>query len=545
MNTNSPDSHCPRPARWGRLLALLAGPLALLLSACGTPSSASHTPPAVLNWSNEGISDIYTLDPAAGPDFNARQAVQLIFGGLVRFGPRFKILPDVAQRWSISSDGREYTFYLRPNVRFGDGHAVTASDVAFSLNRTLSPRFAQQSGAMLADILGATDVMTGRAKSASGITALNARSLRIALVEPDGSFLAKLANPSGAIVPPEQIAKDPRNWDDHAAGTGPFMVSRWVHNNALLLVPNPYYYGGHLQVSGVDMPFIPEPLAAYKRYRAGGVDIMGVVHFPSEALYDVRGHADFHQSPRLETVYLTLNERVAPFGNRLVRLAFARATNKVALVKNAYGGFAHPTDGLMPPGLPGYNPHLKGAHYDPALARRLLAQAGYPQGRGLPVISYPIDQDAQSYVLANALATQWRKVLGVRVELHQYTHSAYLKLLTANHYQLAVIDWTADYPDPENFVSQQLQTNSPNNNGGWSNAEFDRLTRQADSFPPTSPLRVALYRQTEQIAMQDGAVIPLVNPNAGILVRNSVHGIQISGGYLLTSNWADVRVGSG
>lgn len=522
-----------------RLQWLLVAPLVGILAACG--SAGARPAPEVLHWSNEGISDIYTLDPAAGPDFNARQAVQLIFGGLVRFGPRFEILPDAAERWSLSDHGRTYTFYLRRSVRFGDGHTLTAADVAYSLNRTLSPPFALQSGTFLSGIVGAPRVMGGAASSAAGIGVVNSRVLRIRLAQPDGSFLAKLANPPGDIVPRWRIKQSPRGWYQHAIGTGPFMVSRWVHNNALLLAPNPYYYGGRLAISGIDMPFIPEPLAAYKRYRSGGVDIMGIVHFPTEVLYDVQGHADFHPSPRLETVFLTLNEHVAPFNNRLVRLAFARAVDKTSLVRTVYEGFAHPTDGMMPPGLPGYSPRLGGAHYSPALARRLLAEAGYPAGRDLPEILYPIDQDAQSAVLAHALAAQWRRLLGVRVRPIQYTHSAYLNLLTHNQYQLAVIDWTADYPDPENFVSQQLDSNSPNNNGGWSNRTFDRLTAEADAMPPNEPRRFALYRRAEEIAMQDAATIPLVNPKAGILVRNGVQGMQVSGGILLVRDWSRVR----
>ena len=526
------------------LLLALASAVAMARGISSKPATKST--PAVLHWANEGISDLYTLDPARGPDFNARQAVQLIFGGLVRFGPLFQILPDAAARWEVSKDGRTYTFYLRPQVRFGDGTLLTAQDVAYSFNRTLGPPFTDCSaGSQLSDIQGAADVSCGRAKQASGIRVLNPRTIRIRLRRADGSFLAKLANPDGYIVPPWRVRADPGGWDQQAIGTGPFMVGRWVHNNALLLVPNPYYYGGKLQLDGIDMPFIPEPLTAYKRYRAGAVDIMGIIHFPTEVLYDVQGRPDFHQSARLETVYLTLNERTPPFGDARVRLAFAHALDKTALVRAAYGNFAHPTDGMMPPGLPGYNPALHGASFNPALARRLLAQAGFPGGRGLPAITYPVDQDAQSVVLASALAAQWRRVLGVRVRLVQHTHSDYLKLLTLLDYQIAVIDWTADYPDPENFLSQLLHSGTSNNNGRWSNPTFDRLTDLADSMPLDDPARAPLYRRAEEIAMDQAATIPLANPTAGILVRRSVHGLQISGGYLLARDWTRVTVSPG
>jgi ABC-type transport system substrate-binding protein len=526
------------------VVVLAAGAAALARGLDGSSTTSAHPP--VLRWSNEGISDLYTLDPARGPDFNARQAVQLIFGGLVRFGPRFQILPDAAQRWSVSRNGLVYTFTLRSNVRFGDGTRLDAADVAYSLNRTLSPQFANSSGAyLLSNILGASAVMAGQAHSARGIRVLNPRTIRITLGYPDGSFLAKLANPDGAIVPAWRVRSNPAHWDEHALGTGPFMVSRWVHGQALLLVPNPYYYAGPLRLGGIDMPFFPEPLAAYKSYRAGNLDTMGAVHFPVEELFDARGRSDFHASPRLETVFLTLNERTAPFNDARVRLAFAHALDKNALVRAVWGSFAHPTDGMMPPGLPGYNPNLRGARYNPALARRLLAEAGYPGGRGLPTIVYPVDQDAQSVVLANALARQWQRTLGVRVQTVQYTHSRYLSLLQNLQYHIAVIDWTDDYPDPENFISQQFHTGSPNNNAGWSNRTFDRLTDRADRLPPGDTARFALYRRAEQLAMSQAVTIPLANPSAGILLRRDVQGISIDGGYLLVADWTKVEVSSG
>jgi ABC-type transport system substrate-binding protein len=510
------------------------------------PSSGGTTALPVLRWSNEGISDLYTLDPAVGPDFNSREAMQLIYGGLVRFGPHFRILPDAAERWRVSPDGLTYTFVLRPNVRFGDGTLLDASDVAYSLNRTLSPRFAGSSGAyLLDDIAGALAVTTARARTAAGIRVVNARTIRITLDHPDGSFLAKLANPDGYLVPAWKVKADPGNWAEHAIGTGPFMVSRWVHGQVLLLVPNPYYFGGSLHIGGIDMPFIPEPLTAYKSYRAGNLDTMGSIQFPVQALFDARSRSDFHASPRLETVFLTLNERFAPFNDARVRLAFARAIDKAALVRTVWDSFAHPTDGMMPPGLPGYNPSLRGAHFNPALARRLLAASGHPGGRGLPPIVLPVDQDAQSVVLADALARQWHDVLGVSVHPVQYTHSRYLTLLQNLQYQIAVIDWTDDYPDPENFLSQQFQTGSPNNNAGWSNATFDRLTARADRLPASDPARFALYRRAEQLAMSQAVTIPLANPSAGILLRHAVRGISIDGGYLLVSDWARVNVMSG
>jgi oligopeptide transport system substrate-binding protein len=224
-----------------------------------------------------------------------------------------------------------------------------------------------------------------------------------------------------------------------------------------------------------------------------------------------------------------------------VRQAFARAIDKVAIARDVYNDFAHPTDGMVPPGIRHYKT-AEARSYNPAVARHLLAQAGYPNGRGLPPITMALDESAQNASLANELAAQWQRNLGVNVQVVPYVHKPYLSVLDRHAYQIAVIDWTADYPDPQNFLSQQLTTGSPNNNGGYSNRIFDRTVAQADVMSPDNPRRFRLYERAEGLAMAEAPTIPLVNQNAGILLRQDVHGLSIAGGQLLAANWADVTI---
>jgi ABC-type oligopeptide transport system substrate-binding subunit len=521
------------------LLALTAGGVGV---AMGVARHSSPPTVSVLHYSNEGTSQLSSLDPAAGFDLNTRQAAQIIYGGLTRFGPNFQVLPDTAIRWTISDTGRTYTFQLRPGVRFADGTALTAADVAYSLNRTLSPRFASHSGAfILKNIIGASELTAGKSSMAAGIQVLGANVIRIRLKAADGSFLAKLATPAGYVVPPQAIKRNPKHWASNAFGTGPFMVSRWVNRTALLLAPNPHYWAGKLRITGIDMAFIPEPLTAYKQFRAGGLDTMGAVHFPTDVLPDVQGSKEFHAVPRLETLFLTFNETTPPFNDVRVRQAFARAIDKVAIARDVFHNFAHPTDGMVPPGIRQYKT-LKPSMYDPTLGRQLLAQAGHPNGRGLPPVTIALDESAQNASLANELAGQWQRILGVNVAVVPYSHKPYLSVLDQHAYQIAVIDWTADYPDPQNFLSQQLTTGAPNNNGAYSNAVFDRTVAQADVLSPDNPLRFRLYERAERLAMQEVATIPLVNQNAGILLRRDVHGLSLAGGQLLAADWARVTI---
>lgn len=536
----------PKPQFWllaVLALAVVAGASGLYLAARPLARHVSRSA-HVLYWSDEGVSDLASLDPALGPDFNTRLVTQLIFGGLVRFGPNFRVVPDCALSWTISDRGRVFTFHLRPHIRFADGTPLVANDVAYSLNRVLSPKFLTTSGhVILGDIRGAAAETSGRSASASGITVLDSHTVRIQLVRPSGSFLARLATPAGYIIPRRNVIADPTGWANHAFGTGPFRVDRWIHGDALLLGPNRYYYGGVPKLTGIDTEFIPEPLEAYKRFRAGAVDIMGAVSFPTEELFNVRSEADFHHSPKLETVYLTLNERRPPLNQRLVRRALLLSINQRQLVQSVFAGFAKPATGMVPTGLKAHTPGI-GLPFDPRHARELLAKAGFSKGHRLPTIHYMVNQDSQSVELASFLASQWRRNLGVSVHLVQRNHNEYNTLLQNLNFDIAVIDWTDDYPDPSNFLSQLLRTGSPNNNGGWSNRTFDRLTERADAIdaPSRQKERTRLYMAADRLVIDDASAIPLVYPYSGILLRPSVRGIRIEGGELLAQDWATVTV---
>ncbi len=196
---------------------------------------------------------------------------------------------------------------------------------------------------------------------------------------------------------------------------------------------------------------------------------------------------------------------------------------------------------MVPPGIRHYLTSGP-SFYNPTLARQLLARAGYPGGRGPPSITIALDESAQNASLANVLAAQWQRNLGINVTIVPYPHKPYLSVLDRHAFQIAVIDWTADYPDPQNFLSQQLTTGAPNNNGGYRNATFDSLVARADVLAPEIPLRFQLYERAERLAMQQAATIPLVNQNAGILLRQGVRGLSIDGGQLLAAHWKNVTI---
>lgn len=542
--------------RWNvRSRTAVRASMALVLAAFFTvapPASAQHmqyvhVSDNILRITDEGVSDLASIDPPSGQAGDAQSSIVegLLFGGLVRLDQDLRVQPIAASSWTVSNDGKTYTFTLRSGLRFADGTPVTSADVVYSLNRAFSPAF--QTGNTdyyLGHIVGGVDVTNKKAASVRGVHALGPHRVRIILDQATAVILDQLAYSVADIVPRQLISKVGIVWTDHTFGIGPFRVRRWIHGHELELVPNRYYWRGAPRLKGITIEFVPDAGAAYRRYRTGAVDVTGAVQFANHYLRDVQGQSDLHEKAQLFTEYLTPNEHNAPFDNKLVRQAFSAAINRATIARLLHNRVL-PASGILPPGMPGFNPYLRGQTFDPLLAQQLLARAGYPGGKGLPPITLDIDGgDPDGQAKAKVLREFWLLVLGVHVRLKRLEHNTYNDALTARHYQLAFIAWGADYPDPQNFLNIQLQTGAGNNNGGYSNAAFDDLTTRADTIVYDTAERYRLYRQAEQLAVSDTAWIVLDWGKADVLIRPSVHGLIVNALGVTAPNWASVTIQS-
>ena len=536
-----------------RLPRLFAA-LALTAGAFGPIAAAGHNTHAamlgaangILRISDEGESDLPSIDPPApqAGDAQSNLVERLIFGGLVRLDEHLKVQPDAAASWTVSNDGTVYTFTLQPGLKWGDGTPVTAADVVWSFNRAFSPAYASGGVSFyLSHIKGGLDVSKGKAKTVSGVKAIGTNKVQITLDQPAAVFLDELAYTVAYLVPRPEVEQGGKTWTEHAAATGPFIVKQWKHNQEIDLAPNPYYWRGKPKLAGVNVEFIQNAETAYNLYKTGAVDVMGNINFPGNHLKDVQGLPDLHALPQLFTEFLTLNEHKKPLDNPLVRQALSYAINRTTITTLLNNRFL-PAHSILPPGMPGYNKAQAGQVFDPNKAKALLAKAGYANGKGFPSITLNIDGgDNDGQTKATALHEFWQRVLGINVKLNLLEHGAYINALTARTFDIAFIQWGADYPDPQDFLSLLFQSASPDNNGYYSNKQFDALTSAADVMPHDSPARYAKYQQAEQIALNDAAVLVLDWGKANTLIRPSVHGVVLNGlGYLASPNWATVTV---
>jgi oligopeptide transport system substrate-binding protein len=530
------------------VILLLLSTLLMMLASCGgntsNPSPTATSGLAsrqVLTFPNVGTQDIGDLDPALGPDANSVLAVDMIYSGLVRPDRNLNVIPDQAKTWDISPDHKVYTFHLRPGITFSDGTPVTAQTYVYTLTRALFPEVKSPIASFFEQaIVGSSDVSNGKTRVLSGVKALDDQTLQITLTQPTPYFLQVLTN--AVYFPLNKRIIDrygQADWVNHAAGnaigTGPFMVKEWDHNVKMVLVPNPHYYGNQTKLTEVDMLFVNDLNSAFQAYRAG------LYHFDwnitPEQLVIAKGLQGFTRKPLLQTDLLFFNTKMPPFNQVAVRQAFAYATDKTTLAHTVFQDAVTPAATIIPPGMPGYQPDYVGLPFDQDKAKSLL-QSVYPDLTKMPPITFSYPDSQVTPNEAAVLQQMWQTALGIQVkllpvELNEYNHETY-----RHQVQFGFTQWSADFPDPYDWLALNLLSNAAYNSGEWSNPQFDQTVMQAEQT--AGDARIALYNKAEQIAITDVGWLPLDHQSRAAIIPPWVHGVSLNGEGLFFGDWSDV-----
>jgi oligopeptide transport system substrate-binding protein len=525
-------------------------------TAAATETAAPTAAPAgggTLRWSLEGINELPALDPPLAGASQSVGVISLVFEGLVRLDSKLNIAPAGAETWDVKDGGKTFIFHIRKDLKFANGDPVTADDFAYSLNRAFGADFANgNAGYYLSNIVGSTDVTAGKATTISGVKVIDPQTLEIDLQKPSVYFLYQLTFPASFVVSKKAVDANPKAWTDTAFGTGPFMVKEWKHNQSITLVPNPNYWLGKVQLSEIDMPFIQDPATALKLYQTNELDIMGTYNFPTDQISAVSSLPDFKQVNQFFVTYIGFNNVKAPFKDVKVRQAFAKAVDKDTLINKVLEGAVVRADTIIPPGMPGFNTEAAAIQaLNIADAKKLLSDAGFPDGKGFPKVALAINNQDPNYAkIAAALQQMWKENLGVDVQINTEELAKFNDDLTATAnkpadaaaFDFYISVWGADYPDPQNFVSQQLRTDVGNNNGHYSNPNFDMLVDQAD-VETDQAKRLALYQQAETIALTEVGWLPLYYGKANLLINPAVKGLVVTPqGLFPEGDWTKVTV---
>ena len=470
------------------------------------------------------------LDPQRQINMDQMSVSLALFEGLTALDERTsRPGPAAAERWETSPDGLTWTFHLRPGLRWSDGTPLTAEDFVWSLRRALSPELASEYAYVLYPIRGAEYLNAGRTSdpAALGIRAMDASTLEIALARPTPLLPAILTLPVAFPVPRQSLARaatsgDERRWTrpEFLVGNGPFVLTEWSPNRQLATARNPYFHEPAKLAALVFHPY-DQASAQESAFRTGQLHLTADLPATRRAHYRAQQPQVLRTEPVLEANFLRFNTTQPPFADARVRRAFALAIDRRALVDTVTLGGQAPGFTLCPSGLPGYTPP-GGIGHDPAAARRLLAEAGFPDGRGFPAVEAITFASDQNQKVLEALQQMWSRELGVTVTLAPKEKNVWISDERRLAYQLSLTRWIADYADPVAFLELFL-TAGGNNATGWSDAEYDQLvhTAAAEADPAR---RNAFFREAEVRLLDALPVAPLYHGTRAYLADPAVRG---------------------
>jgi oligopeptide transport system substrate-binding protein len=553
------------------------------------------------------------IDPGKCSDSSGGEIAVNLFAGLTQPHPKtLRAMPDVASGWTISEDGRTYTFHLR-DTKWSDGKPVTAEDFAWSWKRVLDPRTGSKYASFLYPIRNGaafnqrailiqnaaelfshvTDVASARESLGAllpknvaqklakiephggdatfsdaklyfegiepaqrklvlakltqkvgqqnvtvigaghvGVTALDAKTLRVELENPLPYFLDLLHFYTTMPVPRhviEGLGSQGLNEDlwtrpEHIVTNGPYTLHTWAFRQYFLLQKNPRYWDAkNVATEWIRVLHVESATTGLSMYRAGSMDWSGSSGgLPSEFMDRLREYDDFVLSPYLGVYHMWVNTEAPPMNDVRVRRALALAIDRKSLCEHVMRAGQIPTGDLVPDGLAGYQ-GLGRPLFDPAKAKALLSEAGYPNAAGLPPITLIYNTSDRHKVVAEAVQQMWKKHLGLHVEIENQEWKVYLKRLKARDFQVARMGWIGDFADPYTFL-EILSGYSGNNHSGWRSHEYDRLLDSANREQDPEK-RLGILRQAESHAMDAQPIIPLYVYTQQVMLKPYVQGI--------------------
>jgi oligopeptide transport system substrate-binding protein len=495
------------------LLALAAGAAILPGLSCARPDRKAATAEQVFRFRLR--EDPPTLDPALSTDQLSNAVLINIFRGLVEIDPgTLEVRPALAASWTISPDRLTYTFRLRDDATFHNGRRVTSRDVEYTFQRTLRKETNAPWRWVMLPIAGAREFGDGATPSIAGLRIVDERTVELRLEKPYAPFLSTLCLLPAAIVPREIYDDPAKAYLRSPVGCGPFRFSRWEQSNFIELLAFDRFYGGRPRLDRVVVRMIENLRSALEEYRAGGLDSLDEIPPASDKALERELGPEILRYPFLGTQYIGFNHARAPFkGNVKLRQAFNYAVDKDYMWKVLLPGEAQPAHGIIPPGVPGYDPDLPGYPHDEAKARRLLAEAGYPEGRGLPPITLWVNTSEELRRIAEQVQADLKKI-GVDLTIRQVDWSAYIQAVqgtadVAGEAQLFRLGWHLDYPDADSMLRPLLHSSNFGPGGNcfrYRNPKVDSLLDRALLLTDMKE-RAAIYREVERIAVMDDAVL--------------------------------------
>lgn len=459
-----------------------------------------------------------TYDPSTTTETFALPVIGATFEGLVKYAPDGSVIPALAEKWEISPDGLTYTFHLRQDAKWSDGKPVTSGDFVYAWKRVLTPSSGAKNAPILYAIAGAEAFYNDQTKDNVAIKAVDDHTFQFTLATPVAYMMQQL--PFSVFDPerkdivdanPDAWTRDPKTF----IGTGPFKVSEFNFGKSVVLEKNPNYYdAAKVSLDKLTFRLVPDPATALAAYEAGDVDGIEAVpptEIPRLAAAEGNG---FMVVPALGHTYAFFNPNVKPLDDLRVRKALSMAIDRQEIIDFVLQSADQPAMGLVPPGINVAGEDFRDGTSDFGLAptaevdqaKALLAEAGFPDGKGFPDTVFVTYSSPNIEKLLEAIQQMWKKNLNIDVKIQASEWQVYYPEVQKSQFQVAQMGWGADYPHPMTFLDNFTST-SANNLAAWKNADYDKLIADAKS---TQDPKQSLddMRKAEAILMNDMVILP-------------------------------------
>ena len=513
-------------------------PSGMVLTACGgsgngaketTGNQASTTTTTTTGGLDLAVQigpDPETVDPALNTAIDASNVILHAFETLLTFDENNDIVPGQAESFDVSDDGLTYTFHLRDGLKWSDGSDFTAEDFVYSWKRLADPMTAAPYAADMLSMVKGYDEAAAGDIDALGVSAPDAKTLVVELSSPCVYFDKIITHASMAPVKKDVVDANGDQWalaPETYISNGPLKMIEWVPGSHMTFAKNENYWNADkVTLNSLKFVLMEDSNAAYSAYQTGEVQM--IKDIPTEEIPSLQDSPDYHLDPRLATSYTIFNTQKAPFDDAKVRMALSLAVDREYVANTLMIGTVAPATNFVGPGISDAEAgssfeevtrknnggdffNVNNYEADLEKAKELLAEAGYPNGEGFPIIEYMTNDAGYNKPVAEYLQSAW-KDLGITMDIKIVEWSTFTPTRRAGDFEICRGGWVYDYDDPSNMLNL-LASTSGNNDGKYSNPEVDKLLEEARSTADKAEHYEKLHA-AENLIMEDAAVSPLV-----------------------------------
>lgn len=470
-----------------------------------------------------------SLDPPNAYESEGIQVTRQLFDGLVEYDPiSMEVVPAIAESWTASDDGLVYTFKLKKGVKFHSGRECTAEDFVYSWSRVCQAETASYLAYHLDPILGYDELQAGEGEVLEGVKAIDDYTLEVTLKYPYADFINTVGHTVFYPVAKEDIEEWGDNYSEHVNGTGAFKLVEWKHDQYITLERFDDYYGDNAMLETVKYVIFADEDTGFLEYKAGNIEYCRI---PQGKIQVTLDDADLGDEaiigPQLAVYYFAMNYEVEPFKDNLaLREALNYAVDRQNIIDVISEGVPSVASGVVPRGIVGWTDGQSKYVYDPEMAAQKLEEAGYPDGKDLPVIQFGINIGSGHELVAEAVQADFKEI-GVDVEIVAMEWGTALEAFQNGEIGFFRLGWMADYPTMDNFLFPLFHSQSTDNYQGYNNPEVDEMLIEARSIADEDE-RIAKYIEIEKKVLDDSAFILVYQYGSRRILKDYAKGFELS-----------------